>query len=67
VFGALGTLLLFFESFAYETPPAYFNQGMVDGLRKRNKRSQQLQRAGLGLLIDKNKSISVTAICARIY
>ena len=49
--GAAGTLLLFFGSFAYEVPPAYFNQEMVDGLRKRNKRRQQLQRAGLALLM----------------
>jgi len=49
--GAVGTLLLFFGSFAYEQPSVYFNQEMVDALRKRNKRRQRLQRAGLGFLM----------------
>jgi hypothetical protein len=49
--GAVGTLLLFFGSFAYEQPPAYFTKEMADGLRERNRRRQRLRRVGLGFLM----------------
>jgi hypothetical protein len=51
VSGAVGTLFLFFGSFAYEQPPAYMSRELVDGLVKRNKRRQLLQRIGLGFLM----------------
>jgi hypothetical protein len=49
--GALGTLLLFFGSFAYEQPAYYMSKNAIDVMVKRNKRRQLLQRAGLGLLM----------------
>jgi hypothetical protein len=49
--GAVGTLLLFFGSFAYEQPSYYANQKLIDDMVKRNKRRQLLQRTGLGLLM----------------
>jgi hypothetical protein len=49
--GAVGTLLLFFGSFAYEQPPYYTKPAMIAALIKRNKRRQLLQRAGLGLIM----------------
>jgi len=49
--GAVGTLLLFFGSFAYEQTPYYSNQTMLDAMVKRNKRRRMLQRAGLGLIM----------------
>jgi len=49
--GALGTLLLFFGSFAYEQPAYYMSKNMIDAMVKRNKRRQLFQRAGLGLIM----------------
>jgi hypothetical protein len=49
--GAIGTLLLFFGSFAYEQPPYYTKPAMIAALIKRNKRRQLLQRTGLGLIM----------------
>jgi hypothetical protein len=51
VSGAVGTLFLFFGSFAYEQPSYYANQKLIDDMIKRNKRRQLLQRTGLGLLM----------------
>jgi hypothetical protein len=49
--GAIGTLLLFFGSFAYEQPGYYMNKNLLDDMVKRNKRRRLLQRTGLGLIM----------------
>jgi hypothetical protein len=49
--GALGTLLLFFGSFAYEQPAYYMSKNMNDAMVKRNTRRQVFQRMGLGLIM----------------
>jgi len=51
LFGAGGTLLLFFGSFAFEGFAPYYNKEIIDAQVKRNKRRQRLQRAGLSLLL----------------
>ena len=49
--GAIGTMLLFSGSFAYEQLGGYANQALVDKVRARNKRRQTSQRIGLCLLL----------------
>jgi len=51
VSGAVGTLFLFFGSFAYEQPPAYMNAEIIGAMTKRNKRRRLLQQIGLGFLM----------------
>ena len=51
VSGAVGTLFLFFGSFAYEQLSPYVNSKIIDDMAKRNKRRQLRQRIGLGLLM----------------
>jgi hypothetical protein len=51
VSGAVGTLFLFFGSFAYEQLSPYTNPEIIRDLAKRNKRRQFRQRIGLGLLM----------------
>jgi hypothetical protein len=49
--GAVGTLFLFFGSFAYEQPSAYMNAELIGDMVKRNKKRQFRQRIGLGFLM----------------
>jgi hypothetical protein len=49
--GAIGTLLLFFGSFAYEQPSVWMNAELVADMTKRNKRRRLLQQSGLSLLM----------------
>jgi hypothetical protein len=49
--GAVGTLFLFFGSFAYEQPSAYMNHEFIDAMVKRNKRRRLFQNMGLGFLM----------------
>jgi hypothetical protein len=49
--GAVGTLLLFFGSFAYEQPPYYTNSELIGAMVKRNKRRRLRQQFGLGFLM----------------
>ncbi len=49
--GAVGTLLLFFGSFAYEQPPYWMNDESIKAIAKRNKRRRLLQQSGLGFLM----------------
>jgi hypothetical protein len=51
IFGAGGTLVLFFGSFSYEGFGQYENKQSIDAKIKRNERRQCLQRVGLGLLM----------------
>jgi hypothetical protein len=51
VSGAVGTLFLFFGSFAYEQFPYYANPELIAAVAKRNKKRQFRQRIGLGLLM----------------
>jgi hypothetical protein len=51
VSGAVGTLFLFFGSFAYEQPSAYMNREFIDAMVKRNRRRRLLQQTGLGFLM----------------
>jgi hypothetical protein len=51
VSGAVGTLFLFFGSFAYEQLSPYSNPEIIRDMAKRNKRRQFRQRIGLGLLM----------------
>jgi hypothetical protein len=51
VSGAVGTLFLFFGSFAYEQLPPYTNPEIIRDMAERNKRRQFRQRIGLGLLM----------------
>ncbi len=49
--GALGTVLLFRGSFAYEAPAYYMNKKLMEDMRDRNSRRMVLQRNGLRLLM----------------
>jgi hypothetical protein len=49
--GAVGTIFLFFGSFAYEQPSAYMSPELIGDMVKRNKKRQFRQRIGLGLLM----------------
>jgi hypothetical protein len=49
VSGAVGTLFLFFGSFAYEQLSPYTNPEIIRDMAKRNKRRQLRQRIGLGV------------------
>ena len=51
VSGAVGTLFLFFGSFAYEQLSPYTNPEIIRDIAKRNKRRQFRQGVGLGLLM----------------
>ena len=51
VSGAVGTLFLFFGSFAYEQLSPYSNPEIIRDIAKRNKRRQFRQGVGLGLLM----------------
>jgi hypothetical protein len=51
VSGAVGTLFLFFGSFAYEQPSAYMSLQLIADMVKRNKKRQFRQRIGLGFLM----------------
>jgi hypothetical protein len=51
VSGAVGTLFLFFGSFAYEQLSPYSNPEIIRDMAKRNQRRQFRQRIGLGLLM----------------
>jgi hypothetical protein len=51
VSGAVGTLFLFFGSFAYEQPSAYMSPQLIGDMVKRNKKRQFRQRIGLGFLM----------------
>jgi hypothetical protein len=49
--GAVGTLFLFFGSFAYEQPSGYMSRELVGDMVKRNRKRQFRQRIGLGFLM----------------
>ena len=49
--GVIGTLLLYFGSFAYEAPAAWVDDAFIHATVKRNRRRQRLQRTGLSFLL----------------
>jgi hypothetical protein len=49
--GAIGTVFLFFGSFAYEAPPAWMDEALVQQMSERNRRRQKMQRIGLSFLL----------------
>jgi hypothetical protein len=49
--GAVGTLFLFFGSFAYEQLSPYVNSKIIDDMARRNRKRQFRQRIGLGFLM----------------
>jgi hypothetical protein len=51
VSGAVGTLFLFFGSFAYEQLSPYVNSTIIDDMAGRNRKRQFRQRIGLGFLM----------------
>jgi hypothetical protein len=51
VSGAVGTLFLFFGSFAYEQLSPYVNSKIIDDIARRNRKRQFRQRIGLGFLM----------------
>ena len=51
VSGAVGTLFLFFGSFAYEQLSPNTNPEIIRDMAERNKRRRFRQRIGLGLLM----------------
>jgi hypothetical protein len=48
--GAIGTVFLYFGSFAYEAPPVWMNEAILQQMNERNRR-QENERIGLSFLL----------------
>jgi hypothetical protein len=49
--GAIGTVFLYFGSFAYEAPPVWMNEAILQQMNERNRRRQENERIGLSFLL----------------